>query len=154
VSYFGFDNQVHQGALIVNKKIAPEVSIIFKNLLQQRFPIQKIQPAYIYKGDDQAAMADNDTSAFNCRPITGQSKAFSMHSYGIAIDINPVMNPYVKGNIILPTAGKAYLDRSKNSKGMIHKNDAVYNLFEHYGWQWGGNWQSLKDYQHFEKLNT
>lgn len=151
ISYFGFDNQAHQGTLIVNKNVAAEVVNMFAALYQQKFPIQKMIPADYYQGDDNKIMADNDTSAFSCRAITGNATKFSLHSYGTAIDINPLINPYVKQDIVLPPVSKIYLDRTKITKGMIVKNDNVYNIFIQHGWEWGGDWKSLKDYQHFEK---
>ncbi len=151
INYFGFDNKTHLGTLIVNKQLAPEVSKIFATLYQQKFPIQKIIPSDYYHGDDDKIMADNDTSAFLCRDMTEHPHVLSKHSYGIAIDINPLINPTIMHNVVLPPAGKAYLERTKLTKGMIVKNSAIYNIFKKYGWSWGGDWKNLKDYQHFEK---
>ena len=95
-------------------------------------------------------MEDNNTYAFSVRPKTGK-KSFSKHAYGFAIDINPAQNPYIKNNIIEPKNSKDYLDRKNIRKGMIVKGDVCYNAFKKRGWTWGGEWKSLKDYQHFEK---
>lgn len=151
ISYFGFDNKPHLGTLIVSNLSAHEVVTIFAELYQQQFPIQKIIPADYYHGDDLKMMAANDTSAFLCRAMTGYSTVFSSHSYGTAIDINPLINPHVTRSTILPPAGKTYVDRSKLAQGIIVKNDNVYNIFKKHGWRWGGDWKKLKDYQHFEK---
>ena len=95
-------------------------------------------------------MAANNTSAFNCRPKTGATSGFSVHSYGKAIDINTVQNPYVKGTVVQPPAGKAYLNRARVRPGMIRHGDRVWRVFTKQGFTWGGDWKSLKDYQHFE----
>jgi len=154
LSYWGFDQKSHTGLLIVNKQRAQEVVKLFADLYDYRFPIQSIKPMYFYKGDDNQSMADNNTSAFNCRAVTGTTNKFSQHSYGVAIDINPLINPYIKGNVVLPPAGAKYLDRSKAPPGMITPDSAIYKLFTNAGWTWGGSWHDLKDYQHFEKPLT
>jgi hypothetical protein len=95
-------------------------------------------------------MAENNTSAFNFRRITN-STTISKHGYGVAIDINPIQNPYIRGETILPPAGEEYLDRSNIRMGMITKGDICYQAFISRGWKWGGDWSTPKDYQHFEK---
>ena len=149
--YWGFDHKPHQGELIVNKALAKEIVAIFKELYHHRFPIQRMELMDAFKGDDMQAMNANNTSAFNCREVTGQPGVFSQHSYGRAIDINTLINPYVKGNQVLPEAGKVYANRSTNYPGKITKNSFIYNTFQKYNWNWGGDWDDLKDYQHFEK---
>ncbi len=151
LSYWGFDKKSHIGNLIVNKNVAQEVVDIFRELYSQKFPIALMLLAEdpLFKGSDDAMMAANNTSAFNCRPITGQQDTYSNHSYGLAIDINTMINPYVKGSVVLPPSG--YLNRSKPVPGMISKGDPVYNAFISRGWAWGGEWASRQDYQHFEK---
>jgi hypothetical protein len=93
-------------------------------------------------------MDNNNTSSFNFR-FTPNTTVLSKHSTGMAIDINPFQNPYIKGAVILPPAGVT--QRDKVVKGMITKGDACYQAFISRGWEWGGEWKSLKDYQHFEK---
>ena len=151
VQHYGFDDNVHTGELIVHKKVAQEVRDIFKELLKAEFPIEKIRLIDEYDADDDLSMQDNNSSALNVRYITGSDGVFSKHSYGIAIDINPVQNPYVRGDTVLPPEGEKYTDRSLDKKGMIHTGDACYNAFKNRGWTWGGNWNSLQDYMHFEK---
>ena len=112
-----------------------------------------MQPLDVYQGDDEKSMEDNNTVAFNCRAITNDSRFFSPHSYGRAIYINPLINPYSKNGLVLPPQGVTYMSRNPNIKGIIVKGNAVYNIFIKYGWYWGGEWQHLKDYQHFEKDN-
>lgn len=151
VNYWGFDEQSHQGILIVNQSVANQVSVIFQQLYRAHFPIAKIEPVDVYQGDDSKAMADNDTSAFNCRNLTGSSSIFSQHAYGLAIDINPIQNPYVKQNLVAPPQGDHYLNRNSLAKGLINKNNIAYQVFHRYGWEWGGDWQNVKDYQHFQQ---
>lgn len=151
LSYWGYDRHQHQGALIVNKKLAKEVVAIFRDLYAQKFPIERMQLMDDFKGNDDAAMAVNNTSAFNCRAITGKPGTFSLHSYGMAVDVNTLVNPYVKGNYVAPPAGRAYLDRTRAARGMIVERDGVYWAFISRGWKWGGDWASPEDYQHFEK---
>lgn len=149
VTYWGFDDKEHVGELIVNKVVSEDVIEIFKELYEAKFPIEKIRLIDDYNANDELSMLDNNTSAFCYREIVG-SKKISNHGYGVAIDINPVQNPYVKNNIVSPESGREYLDRENIRKGMIIKGDNCYNAFISRGWEWGGEWKSLKDYQHFE----
>lgn len=151
LSYWGFDNKSHQGILIVNAKVAENVVDIFKQLYVIKFPIAKMQPLDVYYGNDLQSMADNNTVAFNCRAMTSDATRFSLHSYGKAIDINPLFNPYIEGNTIYPPEGKFYLARNPNIIGTITHGSPIYAVFIAHGWKWGGDWQGLKDYQHFEK---
>lgn len=154
LSYWGFDHKTHTGILIVNKKLAGEVVDIFRELYEQRFPIEQMETMDAFKGDDDLAMAANNTSAFNCRPNTTFPDQYSLHSYGYAIDINTLINPYVKGDVVLPPGGKAYLDRTKPVPGMIVQGDKTYEAFVKRGWTWGGTLEGRQDYQHFEKNNN
>lgn len=151
VTYWGFDDVEHVGEMIVHEKLAQEVVDIFRELYVAKFPIEKMNLIDEYDANDDLSMADNNTSAFCSREITGKKGVFSEHSYGIAIDINPIQNPYIKGETILPVEGTSYLDRENTRKGMIIKGDQCYNAFKSRGWTWGGEWNTLKDYQHFEK---
>ena len=153
VLYYGFDRHFHKGELIVNKEIAKNVTCIFKELFYAHYPIEKICLVDLYDADDNASMADNNSSCFNYRTIDG-STTLSNHSKGLAIDINPLYNPYVRtinGTLsVLPKEGTAYVDRTKNCPFMIKKGDVCYNTFIKYGFSWGGEWIYSKDYQHFE----
>jgi len=151
ITYYGFDGNFHPGELIVHKQVAQEVLEIFDELYHAHFPLQKVQLIDKYQGSDELSMADNNSSAFCTRPMTGEKNSFSKHSYGIAIDINPVQNPYVKNDLVLPAKGNEYLDRRKIRKGMIVKDNVCYKAFTRRGWKWGGDWRTLQDYQHFEK---
>jgi len=148
VSYFGYDDKLHTGQLLVNKNVAEEVGKIFAELLKMKFPIEKVIPIVHYKWDDETSMYDNNTSSFNYRKVVGKS-TLSKHALGYAIDINPRDNYYLKDGHISPSNGRY----DKKNKGTILKNSAVVKLFAKYGWNWGGDWKSLKDYQHFEKSN-
>lgn len=148
MSHWNYAGSVSTGKLVVAASLANQVVEIFSDLYDARFPIERMELVDNYDGDDDQSMAANNTSAFNCRLVTGGS-SYSEHSYGRAIDINPVVNPYVKGSTVLPPAGSAYVDRSFDAPGMIHANDEVVQAFAARGWIWGGTWSSLKDYQHF-----
>lgn len=154
MSYWGFDAKPHIGELIVHRKASPEVILIFRELFERKFPISSINPMYEYHGSDDASMLDNNTVAFNCRSTTGYKNKFSKHSYGIAIDINPVINPYYKDGKVLPPTAIENIDRKKDIKGIIKKKGICYTAFKMKGWTWGGDWKTLKDYQHFEKNLT
>jgi hypothetical protein len=148
VSHWGYDGQAHQGTLVVAADLADTMVDIMAVLFDARFPIERMEPVEAYKGDDDASMAANNTSAFNCRPVTGGSR-WSDHSYGVAIDINPLVNPYVRRDQVSPPAGAPYVDRTTDAPGMIHESDVVVDTFAEHGWIWGGTWSFPKDYQHF-----
>jgi D-alanyl-D-alanine carboxypeptidase len=148
IRHFGNDGAVHRGRLIVHADLAQGMVAIFRDLYDARFPIQRMEPVDVYGGDDMRSIRANNTSAFNCRAVTGGS-GWSEHAYGRAIDVNPFVNPYVKGGTVLPPEAARYTDRSRTDAGMIHAGDAVVDAFAARGWSWGGYWSSLKDYQHF-----
>lgn len=155
VMHYGYDGKIKQGEMVVNKKIAKKTVKIFYELYQRKYPIQKMKLIDNYGANDNKSMRANNTSAFNYRKISGSSN-LSRHARGMAIDINPRINPWVKGKEVSPSNGKVYRQRNvkkckgKYRKNMIHKNDAVYKVFKKYGFTWGGEWKSYKDYQHFE----
>jgi D-alanyl-D-alanine carboxypeptidase len=149
VSIWGFDRNLHLGTIVVHRDVAADVVEVFRRLFRARFPIRRMEPVEAFGADDDLVMAANDTSGFNCRAATGQPGVWSEHSYGRAIDVNPVQNPYVDGATVLPPAGRAFLERSVRTAGMIHEGDPVVRAFAAVGWSWGGDYHSLKDYQHF-----
>jgi hypothetical protein len=151
VDYWSFEQKSSKGILIVHKDLAQEVGAIFADLYRRRFQIESIAPVEEYKGDDDASMAANNTSGFNCRDVTGKPGIFSNHSWGRAIDINPLTNPYVKGGNVSPPQSRRYLDRDQILPGLIRKDSFVVKRFLKAGWRWGGNWSDPIDYQHFEK---
>lgn len=148
VEYYSFDEKLHKGQLVINKKVEKDIVEIFKLIKDLKFPVGKVIPVVKYKWDDEASMNDNNTVAFNYRKVKG-SKILSLHSYGLAIDINPLQNPHIKGKTIQPSSGKY----DTKSKGTILRDSKLVNEFVKRGWQWGGTWRSSKDYQHFEKKN-
>jgi hypothetical protein len=151
VSHIGFDAAVHEGELAIHKDLADEVVAILKVLFDQRFPIEKMKLVDEYQGSDDASVADNNTSAFNCRFVAGKPGTFSKHSQGRAIDINPRVNPMVVGQTVSPPAGAAFLDPRTKAPGLLREGAPAVTEFTRRGWTWGGTWKSLKDYQHFEK---
>jgi hypothetical protein len=154
LSFRDFENKTRTGTLLVNRDLAGEVVTLFEGLYRHGFQIERMAPIEDYGGNDDASMAANNTSAFNCRDATGKPGVFSNHSWGRAIDINPLTNPYVKGDQVLPPAGRRYLDRTKEFPGSILKDSFVVREFERAGWTWGGRWTDRQDYQHFEKQTS
>ena len=152
ITHFGFDGRAHTGELICHYKVADELAEIFKELYDAGFQIEKIRLIDEYGADDLLSMEDNNTSAFNYRTVSGTSN-LSKHAYGLAIDINPIQNPYVEGggDYVSPEAGREYLDRGDVRPGMITPGSAAHTAFMSRGWTWGGNWKYQIDYQHFQK---
>lgn len=153
LSHYGFDGQIHEGEMVVNAAIADEVTEIFRELFEARYPIEKMRLIDDYDADDESSMADNNSSAFNYRTISGMDK-LSNHSRGMAIDINPLYNPYIHSNTgteaCEPANALPYTDRSLDFPYKIDETDLCYQVFTAHGFSWGGSWSSAKDYQHFE----
>jgi hypothetical protein len=156
IVHWGFDDKLHLGEMIVNKKIADKVVDIFTELCYEKYPIEKIRLIDEYNADDNKSMEDNNSSALCVRKKVGMEE-YSNHSYGTAIDINPLQNPYVSlknSLVILPKISEKYANRTIDETGMITKNDACYNAFVKRGFTWGGEcWaeqHNTMDYQHFE----
>jgi len=149
VLYYGYDENDHEGEIVVHKDIAEKVLNVFKILYDKKFPIESIKLVDYFEGDDDLSMKANNSSGFNFRVIPGTDR-ISNHGYGLAIDINPLVNPYVTKKGVFPFEGEAYVDRNQEVKGMIKENDVCYNAFISEGFTWGGAWQNSKDYQHFE----
>jgi hypothetical protein len=135
----------------VHADLAEAIVRVFDRLYRVRFPIRRMVRVDSYRGSDHASMADDNTSMFNCRFAEG-STSWSRHAYGKAIDINPLENPYVRAGVVLPPSGRAWLDRHNVRPGMVVAGDAVTRAFAAEGFGWGGDFRSLKDYQHFEVL--
>lgn len=148
VSYMGMDGSERTGELVVHRDVANVVVMAFKVMWDDGFRIDRMRLVDDFGGDDDASMAANNTSAFNCRRVAGTS-TWSQHSYGRAIDINPVQNPYVSGTTVSPPSGAAYRNRSDVRPGMVVRNGPAHSAFARIGWGWGGEWSSSKDYQHF-----
>ena len=156
VKYLGFDNNIYWGDIIVHKDLAFEVTEIFKELFEISYAIKQIIPIEKYNGDDFASIEADNTSAFNCRKAEGSQK-YSKHSYGKAIDLNPLENPYVYSNgTTSHEASQKYLIRKSNddsieNKAVLTSSHKAVQIFKKYGWKWGGDWKNIKDYQHFQK---
>ena len=154
VLHYNLDREVLQGELICHKDIADDLLVIFLELYKAAYPIERMVLIDEYEADDEASMRANNTSAFNFRRASGMQR-LSSHSTGMAIDINPLYNPLVKHREgktkVFPATATTYIDRSKYFPYKIEKGDLCYCLFKKYGFSWGGDWRSSKDYQHFEK---
>ncbi|RWA20913.1 M15 family metallopeptidase [Mycolicibacterium elephantis] len=152
LDHIGFDNRPRRGALIVHEDLVDDVIAIFDELYRLGYPIEKMRTVEAYpNADDELSMRDNNTSAFNCRDIPGSGQ-WSWHAYGRAIDINPLLNPYIdSAGDFQPANAEVYLDRSRIDPGLLHDGDPAVAVFTDRGWTWGGNWRTPKDYQHFER---
>ncbi|WP_234806597.1 M15 family metallopeptidase [Mycolicibacter nonchromogenicus] len=150
VTHLGFDDRPHRGELIVHQELVPQVVAVFDRLYRLEFPIERMQSVARYRGgEDELSMEDNNTSAFNCRRIPG-SGTWSPHAYGRAIDVNPLLNPWVEHDTFAPRNAGVYLNRRRIEPGLLHAGDAAVRAFTDAGWRWGGAWKSPVDYQHFE----
>lgn len=153
--HYDFDGNPTEGELICNEYIAQDLVEIFYELYRNEYQLERVLLIEEYDGDDAASMEDNNTSCFNYRPVAGSTN-LSRHAYGLAVDINPFYNPYITyekdgTENVSPAAAADYADRSSNFAYKIDENDLCYKLFIQHGFTWGGNWNSCKDYQHFQK---
>lgn len=154
VTFHAFDGSRRFGRLVVHRSVTDDMVYALRKMWRNDFRIRKMYLVDRYEGDDRKSMRADNTSAFNCRYVSGTT-TWSQHAYGKAIDINPVENPYVRSDgSVSPKAGAEYADRDQDRKGMIHDGDAVVTAFEDVGWGWGGYWSSAKDYQHFSESGT
>lgn len=146
------EGDILTGEIVVNAAIADEICEIFRELFDAGYPIERMRLADDYDADDIASMQDNNSSGFCFRPIEGTA-TLSNHARGMAIDINTLYNPYHRfsDGYTSPPDGAAYLNRSQDFPYKIERGDLCYRLFKEHGYDWGGDWHSLKDYQHFEK---
>lgn len=154
--YIDFNGEEQEGELICNKALAQDMVEIFYELYRNGYHIERIRLIDEYDGDDTLSMLDNNTSCFNYRVVDGTDN-LSKHALGCAIDINPFYNPYVVFNrgengetYISPKGSEIYADRSRDFPYKIDESDLCYKLFTEHGFTWGGNWNSCKDYQHFQ----
>jgi hypothetical protein len=150
LTYRDFNGDAHHGRLVVNRRFDDEIIAVFKRLYSIGYPIRQMALIDRYGADDNRSMNADNTSAFNCRFVAGTTR-WSMHAYGLAVDLNPIENPYVSGTHVSPPAGEPYADRSRQAPGIIHDGDAVEKAFaRRAGWEWLGDGpQSIRDYQHF-----
>lgn len=148
------EGETLEGEMVVNKAIAEDVLDIFRRLYEASYPIERVRLVDYYNAEDELSMRDNNSSSFNFRFISHTAKV-SRHGLGLAVDINPYYNPYHKilpdGTVSLEPAGtEAYLDRAASFPYKIEKGDLCWRLFIEHGFEWGGEWISCKDWQHFE----
>ena len=148
--YTDYSGQTQQGEIICNKAIAQDLIEIFYELYQAGYPLARVSLIDDFGADDEASMQANNTSCFNYRKIAGSDK-LSNHSYGLAVDINPLYNPYVTATAVSPSGSRPFADRSAEFISKIDHEDLAYLLFTEHGFTWGGDWNTRKDYQHFEK---
>ncbi len=156
LSYWDFAGQVRQGELVIAAKHAQAMLIVFRKLFAAKFPLQRVELVSNYGGDDDKSMAANNSSAFNCRTVAGTDR-WSQHSFGAALDLNPIQNPYVTDSGVLPPAGSAYArpgERRATVQGLITADSLPVRAFREAGWEWGGAWSSPKDYQHFSAAGS
>lgn len=155
LSHYDLEGRTHVGELICNKMIADKLISIFRELYKAKYPIEQMRLPDVYGADDESQMRANNTSCFCYRNVSG-SKNLSKHARGLAIDINPLYNPYIRyskkdgSQIVEPSTGKPYVNRKNNFPYKITTSDLCYRLFIKHGFTWGGSWRSVKDYQHFE----
>ena len=152
--HWDYDNQMHVGEMIVNKQIADRVATILRQLFDAKYPIQRMLLPDVYNADDETQMRDNNSSCFCYRNIAGSAN-LSKHARGLAVDINTLYNPYYKDRAdgtryIQPATAEAYCDRTWDFPYKIDHDDLCFKLFTEAGFEWGGDWTSCKDYQHFE----
>lgn len=148
LSFWGFDERAHTGELLVHASAAEDLVGIFESLFEARFPIEEMRVISRDELDAPPTGGGNVTTAFVCRSTVGGSR-WSGHAFGLAIDVNPFHNPYVRGEVVVPELASAYLDRDEHRPGMIQPGDAVTQAFAEIGWGWGGTWRSSKDWMHF-----
>ena len=148
MSFWGYDGRHHTGEMIVHKRVADGVVGVFARLHAIRFPIEEMRVTAAPELDLHPTGDGNNTTAFVCRPARNQT-TWSAHASGLAIDVNPFCNPYIRGNLILPELASSYVDRSWRRPGMVFRGDDVVRAFAAAGWSWGGDWSSPVDIQHF-----
>ncbi|MBR2248960.1 MAG: M15 family metallopeptidase [Prevotella sp.] len=154
--HWDYDGKIHVGEMICNKLIADRVARILRQLFDAKYPIQRMVLPDVYDADDEKQMRDNNSSSFCYRAIAG-TKKLSKHARGLAIDINTLYNPYYKDRTdgtryIQPATAAKYCDRTKEFPYKIDHNDLCFRLFTEAGFEWGGDWTSCKDFQHFELI--
>lgn len=147
-----FEGKTQAGEMICNAQIAEALVEIFRELYAKNYPIEKVRLIDEYEADDELSMRDNNSSCFNFRYVSHTNR-ISLHGYGLAVDINPLYNPYIKvvdgKKIIAPANSVGYEDRTKKFAHKIEADDLCVKVFAAHGFEWGGSWEEEKDYQHF-----
>lgn len=151
LSYVGFDGAPQTGEMVCNAAIAQDLLEIFQALYEAGYPIRSILLVDDFGGSDDESMKADNTSCFNFRTVPG-SKSLSRHAFGMAVDVNPLENPYInRSGVVMPAEGQPYVDRDRDFPHKITRDDLCCRLFLEHGFTWGGSWSDRKDYQHFEK---
>jgi hypothetical protein len=154
LGYYGFDGRAHRGELVVNASAVTAMRIAFADLFARRFPIRHMHLVDHYGASDYRSIEADNTSAFNCRRATGETR-WSQHAYGRAVDVNTIENPYVYANgTTVHAASRPYLDRANHRTGMAYRGGVLVKAFTKAGWGWGGGWPGPTDYQHFSANGT
>jgi hypothetical protein len=148
LSFHGFDGRRHTGELVVNASVADDVVTVFRRLYAASYPIEEMRLPTTADLDAPPTGDGNNTAAYVCRNTRGTT-TLSAHAYGLAIDVNPFLNPYRKGDLVLPELASAYLDRSWRRPGMVLRGGVVTRAFAAVGWTWGGDFSSVSDLMHF-----
>ncbi len=148
LTFWGFDAQRHTGELLVHASAAADLDQVFRRLWEARFPLEQVLVVRSLDEEAPPTGDGNGTGSFVCRATTGGT-SFSQHAYGLAVDVNTFQNPYQDGGRVLPELASSYLQRDRVRPGMITADGPVVAAFREIGWGWGGEWTSLKDYQHF-----
>ena len=156
-NYQGFDGELKRGPMVVNRSVAREVLGVFETLFEAGFPIRHVALAKRFRPNADPNSRGSVTASFNCRPVVtpdGPGDTFSQHSYGLAVDVNSLQNPYVREDgYVRNRFARPYVDRSQDLPGMIRQGDVVVRAFAAIGWEWGGTWSGGKDYMHFSLTN-
>ncbi len=148
VGFHGYDGEPHTGELVVNATVARDVVGVFRRLWSARFPIEEMRLVTTADLDAPPTGDGSNTAAYVCRTTRGTT-TLSSHAYGLAVDVNPFVNPYRKGDLVLPELASAYLDRSWHRPGMVLRGGVVTRAFAAVGWTWGGDFDSVSDPMHF-----
>ncbi|MGH8923499.1 MAG: M15 family metallopeptidase [Acidimicrobiia bacterium] len=151
VSFVGFDGRNHTGEILVNAAYGAGIVDVMRVLYETKFPIEEMRVITAAEIDAPPTGDWNSTTSFVCRPAVGRESGWSMHAFGLAIDINPFHNPYLRGEVVVPELAGAYTDRLAVRPGMIDASSPVIEAFADIGWEWGGDWQSAKDWMHFSE---
>ncbi|MCX6148614.1 MAG: M15 family metallopeptidase [Candidatus Kapabacteria bacterium] len=148
VQYYSFDNKLHQGQLVINAALEKDFVYLFELIKSTKFPVKSVIPIVKYGWSDDSSMIANNTSAFNYRLVSNSNRP-SNHSWGRAIDINPLINPAIHKDGRVEPIGAKY---NIKAKGVIHSKSKIVSEMLKRQWEWGGNWINLKDYQHIQKV--
>lgn len=156
VKYLGFDEKFHQGQIIVHRDLQQDITDFFKLAIEHNFPIESAIPISEFQDEDEASMSVNNSSGFNFRFIINTEK-ISLHGFGFAIDINPRLNPVKEFSSPEHNPEEMIVTQPENGEynleepGTLHENHPLVKFLVEKGWNWGGSWDSFKDYQHFDK---